>query len=246
MTVEENSSQRETISQTPTLTTRTFVSPGVVPMEPLPSIKVMFGGATSQPETPAPVPESSPTPTPEPAPEEPEPEEKPVVPDEFNPEEIEYEEPKDEENDSDDEDDEATYETDSPETSVDVPSEDAPVEEGNDFAICWRQLFETLFNGNHLIYYSLKDETPRYENDVIYVEVKNGIQKELIETNKTSILEYWRNHFTLNVDDLEVLVNEQKESKKVIVNSEDKMRNMVEQNGQLMDFLNILKFNIKD
>ena len=103
-----------------------------------------------------------------------------------------------------------------------------------------------MFNGNHLIYYSLKDETPRYENDVIYVEVKNGIQKELIETNKTSILEYWRNHFTLNVDELEVLVNEQKESKKVIVNSEDKMRNMVEQNGQLMDFLNILKFNIKD
>ena len=45
MTAEENSSQRETISQTPTLTTRTFVSPGVVPMEPLPSIKVMFDGS---------------------------------------------------------------------------------------------------------------------------------------------------------------------------------------------------------
>lgn len=159
---------------------------------------------------------------------------------------IEYEEPVDEVTGKKDDDDDNYYSEDSSEEIVDDESEDNTEEKGEDFAACWHQLFETLFSENHLIYYSLKDETPRYENEIIYIEVKNGIQKELIETNKTAILEYWRNHFDLNVDDLEVTANEQKEAKKVIVNSEDKMRNMAEQNDQLMDFLNILKFSIKD
>ena len=79
-----------------------------------------------------------------------------------------------------------------------------------DFASCWHILFEELFANNHLIYYSLKDEVPRYENDTIYIEVKNNIQKEQFESRKRAVVEYWRNHFTLNVDDLEIITNEQK------------------------------------
>ena len=250
MTAEENSSQRETISQTPKQTTRTFVNPGVPPIQSMPSIKEMLQTAGSAPvaETPAPetpieaVVEDNPV-------EVPIPKKEPDAPKESAPEadDIEYEESIDEvtgEKDDDDDDDE--YSSDAPAEVVDDKSNDNAEEKGEDFAVCWHQLFETLFSDNHLIYYSLKDETPRYENDVIYIEVKNGIQKDLIETNKTAILEYWRNHFELNVDDLEVIANEQKEAKKVIVNAEDKMRNMAEQNDQLMDFLNILKFNIKD
>jgi len=224
-------------------------------------MEVAAAPASESEKTPAPAPESpSTTPTPatpveETLPETPAPEPVPVetahetIPVEnAMPDDIEYETPKDEDGGYDDEDDDDdSYDT----VTVVEEGEDAAVdnaneEKGEDFATCWHQLFETLFSDKHLIYYSLKDETPRYEDDVIYIEVKNSIQKDLIETSKTAILEYWRNHYTLNVDDLEVTANEQKESKKVIVNSEDKMRNMVEQNGQLVDFLNILKFNIKD
>ncbi len=122
----------------------------------------------------------------------------------------------------------------------------APELVSDSFENCWKTLFSELFSANHLVYHSLKDETPRYENDTIFIEVKNNIQKEQIESRKVSILEYWRNHFALNVDELEVTVNEQKEEKKVIVNAEDKMRNMAEQNDQLLDFLNVLNFRMKE
>lgn len=118
--------------------------------------------------------------------------------------------------------------------------------EPEDFATCWTQLFTELFSNNFLIYYSMKDETPEYQDDTIRITVKNDIQREEFDSRRKSILEYWRNHFKLNVDDLEITVNEQKAEKKVIINSEDKMNNMMEQNPQLKDFLSILQFRIKD
>ena len=238
MTAEENSSIREVISQEPKTTTRSFVNPGVPPVKPMPSIKIMMGAADAEPEKPAPVPE--------PAPGEIERKQSPPTPEEPAPDDIEYETPLDDEPDQGDEDDVDAFSSEPPQDGNPRVETSVGDKEEEDFAVCWNLLFETLFSGNHLIYYSLKDETPRYENDVINIEVKNNIQKELIETSMTAILEYWRNHFSLNVDDLEITVNEQKESKKVIVNSEDKMSNMADQNGQLMDFLNILKFSIKD
>ena len=250
MTAEENSSQRETISQTPKSSTRTFVNPGVLPIQSMPSIKEMLKMSGSAPNAETPAPETSAEVAVEEKPAvAPEPETEPLAQAEPAPvsDDIEYEESIDEvTGEKDDDEDDNDYTSDSSDEVVDDKSENNTEEQKEDFTVCWHQLFETLFSENHLIYYSLKDETPRYENDVIHIEVKNGIQKELIETNKTAILEYWRNHFGLNVDDLEVAANEQKEAKKVIVNSEDKMRNMAEQNDQLMDFLNILKFNIKD
>lgn len=107
-------------------------------------------------------------------------------------------------------------------------------------------MFDELFSSNHLIYYSLKDDIPRYENDTIYIEVKNGIQKEQFEIRKKAIVEYWRNHFSLNVDDIEITANEHKEEKKVIISADDKFRNMTEQNANLPEFLNILGFRMKD
>ena len=257
MTAEENSSQREAISQTPRSSTRSFVNPGVPPIKPIPSIRNVMGEVKPVEEEKAPKTEDlSEILVEEETPETPVQEEAAIAAPEVVSEtdEIEYEEVVDEEPDEKDDDDEGDGEGEETALSADSSSEkdESPdagktdKENGEDFATCWHRLFETLFSDKHLIYYSLKDETPRYENDVIYIEVKNGIQKDLIETSKTAILEYWRNHFTLNVDDLEVTANEQKESKKVIVNAEDKMRNMAEQNDQLMDFLKILKLNIKD
>ena len=120
-----------------------------------------------------------------------------------------------------------------------------PIEDET-FESCWKALFDELFSSNHLIYYNLKDEIPRYENDTIYIEVKNGIQKEQFEMRKKAIVEYWRNHFSLNVDDIEITANEHKEEKKVIISADDKFRNMTEQNAMLPEFLNILGFRMKD
>jgi len=131
-----------------------------------------------------------------------------------------------------------------PEPTPAAASEQPAKEE--DFATCWKTLFDELFINDHMMYYSLKDETPEYKDDTIFITLKNNIQKDLFETRKKSILEFWRNHYTLNVDDIEFIVNEQKEEKVVIINSDDKLKNMQNQNPQLAEFLQILNFSIQD
>lgn len=215
-------------SDAPRISSKTFVNPGVPPIKPIPSIKEVVAAQHAAPatvqgtaQTAAPAEQPAET-----APQPVGPAADTVAPASDEPAAVEP-------------------------APTDAPAEvDAPAAETTsaptDFASCWHILFEELFANNHLIYYSLKDEVPRYENDTIYIEVKNNIQKEQFESRKRAIVEYWRNHFTLNVDDLEIVTNEQKEEHRVIISADDKLRNMVEQNANLPEFLNILGFRMKD
>ncbi len=129
------------------------------------------------------------------------------------------------------------------------PSEEptTPTEEkSEDFATCWQTMFDEVFASNPMIYYPLKDKIPELKDGVIKVEVLNDFQKDQYEMRKRALLEYWRNHFSIDVDDLEVVTNENLEVKKIIYSSDDKMQNMAEQNPEFVSFLKELNFRIKD
>ncbi len=113
------------------------------------------------------------------------------------------------------------------------------------FEDCWKQMVDSIFQKKPAFYHQLYDYLPGYENDVISVDVENDFQKNQLEMSKRAMLEYWRNHFQLNVDDIEFEIREH-ERKKVIYTSEDKVNNMLEQNPALKDFLQVLNFRIKD
>lgn len=113
------------------------------------------------------------------------------------------------------------------------------------FEECWGKMVDVIFQKKPAFYHQLRDYLPRYENDIIYVEVENDFQKNQLEMSKRAMLEYWRNQFKLNVDDIEFIIHEH-ERKKVIYTSEDKVENMLEQNPELKDFLQVLNFRIKD
>ena len=113
------------------------------------------------------------------------------------------------------------------------------------FEGCWRQMVDSIFQKKPAFYHQLYDYLPGYEKDVITVDVENDFQKNQLEMSKRAMLEYWRNHFQLNVDDIEFVIHEH-ERKKVIYTSEDKVNNMLEQNPELKDFLQVLNFRIKD
>jgi len=123
---------------------------------------------------------------------------------------------------------------------------EATAQEPEDFETCWKQLFEELFSNTPMIYHPLKDKVPTLEDGVIKAEVLNEFQKDQFEMRKRAVLEYWRNHFTTNVDDLEIIVNENMEMKKIIYSSEDKMKNLEEQNPDIRNFLQVLNFRVKD
>lgn len=113
------------------------------------------------------------------------------------------------------------------------------------FEECWTQMVDNIFQKKPAFYHQLRDYIPRFENDIIYVEVENDFQKNQLEMSKRAMLEFWRNQFQLNVNDIEFVIHEH-ERKKVIYTSEDKVENMLEQNPELMDFLQVLNFRIKD
>jgi hypothetical protein len=113
------------------------------------------------------------------------------------------------------------------------------------FEECWTQMVDNIFQKKPAFYHQLRDYIPRFENDIIYVEVENDFQKNQLEMSKRAMLEFWRNQFQLNVNDIEFVIHEH-ERKKVIYTSEDKVENMLEQNPELKDFLQVLNFRIKD
>ena len=113
------------------------------------------------------------------------------------------------------------------------------------FEDCWKQMVDAIFQKKPAFYHQLYDYLPAYEQDVITVDVENDFQKNQLEMSKRAMLEYWRNHFQLNVDEIEFVIHEH-EKKKVIYTNEDKVNNMLEQNPELKDFLQVLNFRIKD
>ena len=127
-----------------------------------------------------------------------------------------------------------------------VPDE---IEAQNDtpetFEGCWNRMVDVVFAKKPAFYHQLRDYLPRFENEIIYVDVENDFQKNQLEMSKRAMLEYWRNQFKLNVNDIEFVIHEH-EKKKVIYTSEDKVNNMLEQNPELKDFLQVLNFRIKD
>ena len=124
------------------------------------------------------------------------------------------------------------------------PSAEEPAETET-FESCWTQMVDVIFAKKPAFYHQLRDYLPRFENEIIYVDVENDFQKNQLEMSKRAMLEYWRNQFKLNVNDIEFVIHEH-ERKKVIYTSEDKVNNMLEQNPELKDFLQVLNFRIKD
>ncbi|MCQ2285097.1 MAG: hypothetical protein MJZ57_09375 [Bacteroidales bacterium] len=114
------------------------------------------------------------------------------------------------------------------------------------FLDCWSQLVDELFVKTPTLYFTMKRTEPTYDNDVITIEVKNKIQEEELDKRRRVILEYWRNHFQLNVDDLEIVVNEDKVTSTAILSADEQFQKMKEQNPELLDFLNALNFRMKD
>ena len=126
------------------------------------------------------------------------------------------------------------------------PNETAPQNAVTEtFEECWQKMVDSIFMKKPAFYHQLRDYLPRYENDIITVDVENDFQKNQLEMSKRAMLEFWRNQFQLNVDDIEFVIHEH-ERKKVIYTSEDKVENMLEQNPELKDFLQVLNFRIKD
>lgn len=111
----------------------------------------------------------------------------------------------------------------------------------------WTEMFELLFREIPTIYYPLKDIIPPISDNVITVSVNNELMKENFESRTRLALEYLRNHYSPQVDDIKVVVREDTQpKKKLIYDTQDKMDDLKNQNPDLPEFLEILKLSAKD
>ncbi len=117
--------------------------------------------------------------------------------------------------------------------------------EDESFESCWNKTVDTLFSKKPAFYHQLKDYLPKYENEIITIDVENDFQRKQLEASRNSIMNFWNDQFKNKISNVEFVIHEH-EKKKMIYTTEDKVRNMMEQNPELKNFLNILNFRIKD
>ena len=110
----------------------------------------------------------------------------------------------------------------------------------------WNMMLQSVFQSIPTIYYPLKDIVPQVKDNVIYLVVKNAIQKEHFENKRREVFEYLNQHASFKVEDIIITVDELVETKKIIYDQDDKIKNFTEQNPEFQDFLQILDLKIKD
>ncbi|MCR4965101.1 MAG: hypothetical protein K6A41_05545 [Bacteroidales bacterium] len=110
----------------------------------------------------------------------------------------------------------------------------------------WNEVVDEIFKNLPMLYYTLKKSLPTYQDDILTVEVNNKIQEDELSQRKRAVLEYWRSHFKMNVDDFEIVVNEDKVIETAILTSDEQFKCMKDQNPELIHFLNFLKFRMKN
>ncbi len=125
-----------------------------------------------------------------------------------------------------------------------MPKEEEPEKEetleGN-----WDEVVDAIFQNLPMLYYTLKRTSPTLKEGTLTVEVANNIQEEELDQRKRAVLEYWRNHFKMDVDDFVIVVNENKVTETAVLTSDEQFQHMKEQNPGLLSFLQTLNFRMK-
>jgi len=109
----------------------------------------------------------------------------------------------------------------------------------------WNMMLQSVFQSVPTIYYPLKDIVPDVKENIIHLVVKNTIQKEHFDNKRREVFEYLNQHAS-KVEDIIITVDDLVETKKIIYDHDDKIKNFTEQNPEFQDFLQILDLKIKD
>ena len=130
-------------------------------------------------------------------------------------------------------------ELESPNEVVPTPSKEITQSNGN-FSDHWKTLFELIFKDEPIIFFSFNGVIPQLSNNNVIIELKNDIQKEHFECHTREVLEYLRNNYCEQIEDIIINISDKAESKKIIIDAADKMKNFMEINSEFGDFLEIL------
>lgn len=229
--------------RTPVKSSMSFVAPDAV-VKASPSIKNLMNDPVPKAAPPVTVP--SPSPTPAPVPEQPAAPVAVPVPEPIVSESLVTSQPsepqpiKPEENPSP-----VTETTPTDPLPTSTPTETLAVEANPEispekFKEKWDEMVDNIFNKVPTLQAPLKNYPLELKNNIVYLKLRNSMQVDDFSIKKVAVLQYLRNHFDPNINDVEVELDDKTEVKKYILDEKDKIKELQHQNPDFAEFMQTL------
>ena len=107
-------------------------------------------------------------------------------------------------------------------------------------------MVESIFADMPTLHEPLKHYHPERKENILIVPVKNEIQENDFALRKLQVLRYLRENWDETLDDIEVKLDISMETKKFILDDNDKLNALREQNPDIADFIRSLNLRIKN
>ena len=121
-----------------------------------------------------------------------------------------------------------------------------PDEDPETFQQFWETMVEAIFADVPTLHEPLKHYHPVRKENILIIPVKNDIQENAFAPRKHQVLRYLRQNWDETLDDIEVKLDSAMETKKYILDDNDKLNALREQNPDIADFIKSLNLRIKN
>lgn len=139
----------------------------------------------------------------------------------------------------------STDETVKPAMPANRPPAD-PNEDPEAFQQFWETMVESIFADVPTLHEPLKHYPPIRKDNVLIVHVKNDIQQNDFKLRSHQVLSYLVKNWDENLESVKVELDMDMETKKYILDDNDKIQGLREQNPDIVDFMKILNLRIRN
>lgn len=109
----------------------------------------------------------------------------------------------------------------------------------------WQKLCKEIKDENPSLHDTLFDIVPVVSKTGLTIHVDSFVEKDLIEKQKPFIIGYLKTHFDLNPFEIDIIILDRPERKKILLNAKDKFELMVEKNPLIKDLKNQLGLDLR-
>lgn len=120
------------------------------------------------------------------------------------------------------------------------PMEESPEQHIERFKAQWNEMVDCVFNKVPTLQAPLKNYPLELRNNTIYLKLRNSMQVDDFSIKKVAVLQYLRNHFDPNINEVEVELDDKTEAKKYILDEKDKIKELQHQNPDFAEFMQTL------
>jgi hypothetical protein len=109
----------------------------------------------------------------------------------------------------------------------------------------WQKLCKEIKDENPSLHDTLFDIVPIVTETGLTIHVDSFIEKDLIEKQKPFIIGYLKRHFELTPFEIDIIILDRPERKKILLNAKDKFELMVKKNPLIKDLKNQLGLDLR-